>query len=243
MVPLLATIPGVAQSQLIGERKYAIRIQLDPLRMAALARSNLCTANTVAGNYQTAMPDCEGAVKILAGLPSKGDVARLRLLTRLRWGNALSRDQQTGAAGEQYRTVAQDLDPLDAGLSPIAAELVEALRPFGNDALGLALRKQGVLMSRAGQRDQALERFEEALRVGGGEAPAMRDVVAFSEAAAGQAEAMEQFRGGQARLAIETSRKAIARLGQNASSGAKLLRAEIEANMRSFEAALAPPSR
>ena len=36
MVPLLATIPGVAQSQLIGERKYAIRIQLDPLRMAAL---------------------------------------------------------------------------------------------------------------------------------------------------------------------------------------------------------------
>jgi multidrug efflux pump len=36
MVPMLAAIPGVAQSQLIGERKYAIRIQLDPLRMAAL---------------------------------------------------------------------------------------------------------------------------------------------------------------------------------------------------------------
>lgn len=36
MVPLLATIPGVAQSQVIGERKYAIRIRLDPLRMAGL---------------------------------------------------------------------------------------------------------------------------------------------------------------------------------------------------------------
>lgn len=36
MVPLLATVPGVAQSQVIGERKYAIRIRLDPLRMAAL---------------------------------------------------------------------------------------------------------------------------------------------------------------------------------------------------------------
>ena len=35
MVPRLTTIPGVAQSQVIGERKYAIRLQLDPVRMAA----------------------------------------------------------------------------------------------------------------------------------------------------------------------------------------------------------------
>ena len=35
MVPRLATIPGVAQAQLIGDRKYAIRLQLDPVRMAA----------------------------------------------------------------------------------------------------------------------------------------------------------------------------------------------------------------
>jgi multidrug efflux pump len=31
----LTTIPGVAQAQLIGDRKYAIRLQLDPVRMAA----------------------------------------------------------------------------------------------------------------------------------------------------------------------------------------------------------------
>lgn len=35
MVPRLTTIPGVAQAQLIGDRKYAIRLQLDPVRMAA----------------------------------------------------------------------------------------------------------------------------------------------------------------------------------------------------------------
>jgi multidrug efflux pump len=35
MVPRLTTIPGVAQAQVIGDRKYAIRLQLDPVRMAA----------------------------------------------------------------------------------------------------------------------------------------------------------------------------------------------------------------
>ena len=35
MVPRLTAIPGVAQAQLIGDRKYAIRLQLDPVRMAA----------------------------------------------------------------------------------------------------------------------------------------------------------------------------------------------------------------
>ncbi len=215
----------------------------EALRMAALARSNLCTANTVAGTYKAALPDCEGAVRILEGLPGKGDVPRLRLLTRLRWGSALLKDRQTAAATDHFRTVAQELDPLDAALGPIAGELVEALRPAGNEALALALRKHGVLLSRAGQRDQALERFEEAVRAGGGDAPAMRDVVAYGEAATGQAEAVGQFRGGQAQAAIETLRKAIARLGQSPSGAAKLLRAEIEANVRSFDAVLAPPSR
>lgn len=35
MLPRLTTIPGVAQGQIIGERLYAIRLQLDPVRMAA----------------------------------------------------------------------------------------------------------------------------------------------------------------------------------------------------------------
>lgn len=35
IVPQLSTIPGVAQSQILGERKYAIRLQLSPVRMAA----------------------------------------------------------------------------------------------------------------------------------------------------------------------------------------------------------------
>ncbi len=36
IVPQLATVPGVAQSQLVGDRKYAIQVELDPIRMAAL---------------------------------------------------------------------------------------------------------------------------------------------------------------------------------------------------------------
>jgi multidrug efflux pump len=35
MVPRLATTPGVGQAQIIGERKYAVRLELDPVAMAA----------------------------------------------------------------------------------------------------------------------------------------------------------------------------------------------------------------
>ena len=35
MVPRLTAIPGVAQNQIIGERKYAMRLRLDPVRLAA----------------------------------------------------------------------------------------------------------------------------------------------------------------------------------------------------------------
>ena len=212
-------------------------------RMEALARSNLCTANTVAGNYKAAMPDCEAAVRILDGLPANGDVARLRLLTRLRLGNALRRDGQAGASLEQYEAVVRDLDPLDVRVGPILVEVVEVLRPMGNHVLAQALRKLGVLVSRSGQRDEALERFEEAMRVGGQAAPPMKEVVAYGEAASDEAEAIAQFRNGQVRQAIESSKKALGRLSQSGSGATKLLRSEIEANLRSFEIALVPPSR
>lgn len=212
-------------------------------RMEALARSNLCTANTVAGNYKAAMPDCEAAVRILDGLPEKGDVARLRLLTRLRLGNALRRDGQAGASLEQYGAVVRELDPLDARVGPILVEVVEVLRPLGSEEVVQALRKMGVMASRSGRRDEALERFEEAMRVGGQAAPPMKEVVAYGEAASDDADAIAQFRNGQVRQAIESSRKAIGRLSQNASGATKLLRSEIEANLRSFEIALVPPSR
>ena len=212
-------------------------------RMEALARSNLCTANTVAGNYKAAMPDCEAAVRILDGLPAKGDVARLRLLTRLRLGNALRRDGQAGASLKQYGAVVGELDPLDARIGPILFEVVDVLRPLGNEALVQALRKMGVMASRGGRRDEALDRFEEAMRVGGQAAPPMKEVVAYGEAASDDADAIAQFRNGQVRQAIESSRKALGRLSQSASGATKLLRSEIEANLRSFEIAIVPPSR
>lgn len=214
-------------------------------RMAALARSNLCTANTVAGNHKAAIPECVEAVRILDGLSmvAKSDVVRLRLLTRLRLGNALRRDGQAVAAIAQYRTVVQDVDPFDLRVEPILVELIEVLRPTGSEALAVALRKQAVLASRSGQRDQALERFEEAMKVSGQGQPPMKEVVLYGEAATDDAEAVSHFRNGQVRQAIESSKKALSRLGENTSGYAKLLRVEIEANLHSFELALAQPSR
>ncbi|MGH7113385.1 MAG: efflux RND transporter permease subunit [Stellaceae bacterium] len=66
IMPRLATIPGVAQSQLIGERKYAIRLVLDPVRMAAhgitvsdvknaLAEQNIATPGGQVGRRNEAI--------------------------------------------------------------------------------------------------------------------------------------------------------------------------------------------
>ncbi|WP_051670516.1 serine/threonine protein kinase [Bryobacter aggregatus] len=215
----------------------------DALRLGALARSNLCTANTVAGNHQAAIPDCEEAVRILENVKNTRDVPRLRLLTKLRLGNALKREGQAAAALAQYRDVLRDADPMDPQTGLIVNELVEVLGEQEGSLLGAALRKQAVFASRNGQRDLALERFEQAMKVTGHPQPAMKDVVAYGEAATEDAQAVVYFRNGQVRQAIESSKKALSRLATNTSTPANILRSEIEANLKSFEAAFASASR
>ncbi len=96
MVPRLNTIPGVAQAELIGERKYAIRLELDPVRMAAygvtvddvshaLARQNIVTPGgqirqqdrTVAVLVNTALADPSGFDRMVLRRGKDGFIIRL----------------------------------------------------------------------------------------------------------------------------------------------------------------------
>ncbi len=220
----------------------------DSLRVVALAHSNLCTANTLQGNHRAALPECREAVRILdAILPApKSDIPRLRLLTHLRYGNALRREQQTDAALAEFRAATEALDPLDTPSAPILTELLKAIKAVTpNESvqrlLSLALRKQGVLNAKAGLRDQSLESFEQAMRLNTPEAPPMKEVILYADACIEQAEALAQFRNGQVRQAIEVSKKALSRLGESSSGPAGLLRSEIQESIRSFDHAPAQP--
>jgi multidrug efflux pump len=48
MLPRLTSIPGVSQGQIVGERLYAIRLQLDPVRMAAFGVTVQDVSNALA---------------------------------------------------------------------------------------------------------------------------------------------------------------------------------------------------
>ena len=220
----------------------------DSLRVVALARSNLCTANTIQGNHKAALPECREAVRVLDSIvPStKSDIPRLRILTRLRYGNALRREHQPAAALAEFRAATEAFDPLDTASAPILAELLSAIKSASpNESaqrlLALAFRKQGVLNAKTGQRDQSLESFEQAMRFDTAAAPPMKEVILYADACIQQAEAVAQHRNGQVRQAIEASKKALSRLGESSSGSASLLRSEIEESIRSFELTLAQP--
>ncbi len=120
MVPRLNAIPGVAQAELIGERKYAIRLELDPIRMAAygvtvddvsnaLARQNVATPGgrlrrqnrTVAVLVDTALADPRGFDHMVLRRGKDGFLIRLsdigkavvgpdQTLTSFRYGGKLA---------------------------------------------------------------------------------------------------------------------------------------------------------
>jgi multidrug efflux pump len=87
MLPRLTAIPGVSQGQIVGERLYAIRLQLDPVRMAAfgvtvqdvnnaLAAQNI---NTPGGQFQR--PDSSISVVVDTALTSEPAFDNLILRT------------------------------------------------------------------------------------------------------------------------------------------------------------------
>jgi len=53
MLPRLTSIPGVSQGQIVGERLYAIRLQLDPVRMAAFGVTVQDVSNALAAQVRT----------------------------------------------------------------------------------------------------------------------------------------------------------------------------------------------
>ncbi len=219
-------------------------------RVVALAKSNLCTANAILARHAEALPECREAVQILADLEAgpASDVLRLRLLTRLRYGNALRRVDQIQAAMVEYKLALSELDPLNAASAPILEELIDIFRKSdlsreASPLLAVALRKHGVIQSIAGKRDQSLESFEQAMRLNASVDPPMKEVIAYAEACLLQAEAQGLRHNAQMQKAIEASKKALSRIGESTSGAASLLRNEIEASLRSFESALAQPPR
>jgi multidrug efflux pump len=87
MLPRLTSIPGVSQGQVVGERLYAIRLQLDPVRMAAfgvtvqdvnnaLAAQNI---NTPGGQFQR--PDSQISVVVDTALTTSVGFENLILRT------------------------------------------------------------------------------------------------------------------------------------------------------------------
>jgi len=219
-------------------------------RIVALARGNLCTANTILNFHNAALTDCSEAVRIFTSLDTSAgsDIVRLRLLTHMRYGKALTRIAQFPAAMQEFQMALLDFDPMDAPSAPLLEELLKALQELppgsaSDSILALANRKHGVLLSRKGSRDQALEVFELAMRTETSSTPAMKDVVAYAEACMLQSEAHVLRRNGQVQLAIEVSKKALSRIGESTSGSTSLLRTELEANLRSFESTLAQPLR
>ena len=87
MLPRLTSIPGVSQGQIVGERLYAIRLQLDPVRMAAfgvtvqdvsnaLAAQNI---NTPGGQFRR--PDSSISVTVDTALNDVAEFENLILRT------------------------------------------------------------------------------------------------------------------------------------------------------------------
>jgi serine/threonine protein kinase len=185
---------GTAEKQPEGEARN---------RAIGLAHSNLCTLELTG--------DCWAAVRMLKGM--EGVVARVR------YGKSLVREARIGEAKEQWEEAVAGLDPRDALARQVALEL---LGSFGNlpgtDKMRAeVLWRLGVMQTRNGERDQALESFEQALRVAGGGAPSMKQVVAFADACMLLDE--EQVQQARRRLAFSTV------------GAANLLRAELDSTL------------
>ncbi len=213
------------------------------LRTTALAHSNLCTAFTIQEDATSALPECQAAVSILTSLDGRNmnDLPGLRLLTRFRLANALIRADKPLDAAKEFREAMEWIDPFETAQQPLLEEMIASMKTLPGSA-GLqaaALRKLGVMQSRAGKRDESLESFEDSIRLSGIPQPTMKDVVGFAEICLLQAESRAAQGKGQVQRAIELAEEALNRIGRTPSGPASLLRAEIEASLRSFDPALA----
>jgi tetratricopeptide (TPR) repeat protein/predicted Ser/Thr protein kinase len=211
--------------------------------LIALARSNLCTGYTLQGSPSLAQRECEAAVQILQSpdIPTTPDVQRLRGLTHFRLANILQRLDQAPSAAKHYAASLTAVDPLDEAWEPFLEEFCSQVpsAPLYRPLKARAKMLLGTLQARSGRRDLSLESFEESLRLADLPQPQLKVVVAFAESATLHASALAAARQQQMQRAQQLAQEALTRLGEVPAEPASLLRAEIEASLRSLDPALA----
>ncbi len=208
--------------------------------LAGLAAANLCTALQESGEAREALAHCRSAVGILAAANNEQLAA-----TRLRYASALRASGNREGAWQEYSRALDAIDPDEKYANRAAVEAVRVLEGVAdNTALqAKAKRVWATTLAKSGARDEALERFEESLKLLGQEAPPMRQVLDYADQAERLAEARAWQKKGQAKKAIEILSKAIEQMPKNPSDPANLLRGEFQASLKAAELAFAQSSR
>ena len=125
--PKLQAVPGVAKARLIGNKTYALRVWLDPRRMAALGVTASDVADVLqANNYQAAVGSTKGAyVSIdLGATTDVGREAEFRKLVVKSGGGALVRIEDIATAelgAETYDSISlyKDKPSIYVGIEPV----------------------------------------------------------------------------------------------------------------------------
>ncbi|MFN8939573.1 MAG: hypothetical protein ACK5ZJ_07520 [Acidobacteriota bacterium] len=210
-------------------------------RVAAMSHINLCTSYQQFSRGDQALSHCREAILLLDpnASPSRYNLPLLRGLAHARYGAALRRSRDSASSLEQFRIALAQIDAMDPTHRELLEELIQvtaqtSLHPF-------ALRLLGVMQTQQGQRGEALENFELALKLETGASPAMKDVVAYAEAAAFEAQASQSCRKAQVPACLALLRGGLDRLSQHRAGVIGSLRTELEQRIRSLESTLAPP--
>ncbi|HSS64815.1 MAG TPA: efflux RND transporter permease subunit, partial [Gammaproteobacteria bacterium] len=125
--PKLQAVPGVAKARLIGNKTYALRVWLDPRRMAALGVTAADVADVLqANNYQAAVGSAKGAY-VSIDLGATTDVGReeeFRKLIVKSGGGALVRIEDIASAelgSETYDSISlyKDKTSIYVGIEPV----------------------------------------------------------------------------------------------------------------------------
>ncbi len=210
--------------------------------LQALAHSNLCTAFIVGKQAVQALPHCRSAIGFLEGIDPQGG---LLLSARLRYATLLVESAQEAEAAKVLQATLDALDPYSPESRDAAQQVLQLLRnvPGAKPLSSRAQRLLAVSYARAGQRDQALDHYEQCLELLGRNSPAMRHVLSYAAYAERLAEGRLQYRQGQIRRAIETFSRALEQMPKSQDDPASLLRGEFESALSAAESALAVSSR
>jgi tetratricopeptide (TPR) repeat protein len=214
----------------------------DSRELQALAHSNLCAAHLAIKESSHAISHCRSALSFLEAMDPFGALLRT---SRLRYASALIQTGDSTGAAKVLQSTLDSLDPSAPDCREAVQQVLQLLAPLPN-ARPLSSQGQRLLavsFARGGSRDQALEHYEQSLRLLGVETPTMRQVLSYANFSERLAEGRLLNRQGQARRAIELLSKTLEQVPKNPEDPASLLRAEFEAALNTAELTLAQPAR